>query len=48
MKCRQCEDEMVLIKTIQGSYNSCKTCSNVDFSYHEDLELDKVAIRGRD
>jgi len=48
MKCRQCGDEMVLITTIQGSYNSCKACSNVDFAYHDDDEVDSVVIRGRD
>jgi len=38
---------MVLVTTIQGSYNSCKACSNVDFAYHDD-EVDSVVIRGRD
>lgn len=38
---------MVLITTLQGTYNLCKTRSNVDFP-HSDDEVDSVVIRGRD
>jgi len=47
MRCKQCKELMVLITTLQGNYNLCKTCSNVDFSYNDD-ELDNIADRGRD
>jgi hypothetical protein len=28
MRCKQCKELMVLITTLQGNYNLCKTCSN--------------------
>jgi len=47
MICNQCLVEMTLVTTIQGNYNICKICNNIDFAY-DDEDLDYVATRGRD